>query len=122
MKQEVTEEEKEELFGDTAVGENAFFGVERALVRSINKEDSKEGTIYTIVIDEAKYTDSLPSDMPVELVYSSIDYQFTLDESGTLISVVSEYSYTENGNQVDGKSVSQIINIGSTVVEAPVVD
>ena len=115
VQQEIPRDEFESLFGSAVVNGDRVFGVDKATVKSVNKT----GSVYTVVVDEVKYTQSL-GELPVELVYTSIAYTFEFDTNGVLVELRSEYSYTQNGSSVSGTSVSQIINVGTTVVEAPV--
>ena len=83
----------------------------------------KEGTKYIIDINEVVYTEIKTSGMPVELVYTDVKFEFFFDISGEkLEKIVTTYSFTQDGVAVTGKSTGQILNVGTTVVEAPVVE
>ncbi len=117
VEQEMSRAEFDAAFGSEVVGEDSFFGIKKDWVKSIKRE----GIEYTIELDAEKYTESKASDIPVELVYSSVKFIFTLDVQGkNLSSIRNIYSFTQDGVPVTGDTQSEILNIGTTVVEAPV--
>lgn len=117
VEQEMSRAEFDAAFGSEVVGEDSFFGIKKDWVKSIKRE----GIEYTIELDAEKYTESKASDIPVELVYSSVKFIFTLDVQGKNLSAVRAIcSFTQDGVPVTGDTQSEILNIGTTVVEAPV--
>ena len=112
---EISKEEFDGLYGITVGINGAGLAIDKDLVRSVSKKDS----VYTIDIDEVKYTEAVEGN---GIVYSSIKYQMTFDENGAIthITVVNKYSQGEVPFTVTTRAV--IVNVGTTVVEAPIAE
>lgn len=115
VKSPLSDEEYEMYFGDAAITESSVFGINRDHVSTV----SKDGNVYTVAVDCAKYSASIAGTTPVELVYTKMVYTFEFDENGLLTKLVADINLTADGAPQENVSTSTFVNVGTTVVTAP---